>query len=607
MLPPSVLFRNRLIIERDSKSRRVTSNLGLTYRNSKWANFTRTDIPTNAKESYIHYCKILILSLSIFMTFLFYTNLYTTTAAFNDATLIFWWLKDTTRYYFFSLGSIFTLLSTAWAEQSLSKLFLNPKAAAARDNRLNEEYKTWFIGHMMGNQYSTLFYIYLNKANKIYKGTLNSEIEEESLAGLVSDDMLKNRREAKLALVNKTFKSSSTLKRSTFSSNFDLDLKSMLANFSSLGGLKMLETDSQFTFQNTRGQILSTPSTTSSLHMLGTLGKWDLSNLVLANERHLTGYFYTTNWNFSKYNSVWVNQSNSHALYESLENQLNSLKVSKFLYHYSYLHRNILKNSHKLTMVKKLMSSGFYDTKLISNNIWASDMFNNLEAPTTVLNSELSLVYGNFFKSKFLNKHLLNNYLINTSTNSLTLLNFYEKSYFWSLKRLHNFNNLFTNSVKFTLQPSLSAKSNEYTSSSSLNSLNLVFKSDLVTTGKFLNYNFPTQTFMTTSTHARTASIKDVFSSQTKPVLITAEEESILTELTNSPSSNTPLYPFYPCSNLSTSSYLKNHKIKKNISSFSTKSLSPSTLYVTSSTQNFPSVFSHTTFLNDVRKFITLL
>jgi hypothetical protein len=112
---------------------------------------------------------------------------------------------------------------------------------------------------------------------------------------------------------------------------------------------------------------------------------------------------------------------------------------------------------------------------------------------------------------------------------------------------------------------------------------------------------------MTTSTHARTASTKDVFSSQTKPVLISAEEESILTELTNSPSSNTPLYPFYPCSNLSTSSYLKNHKIKKGSSSFSNKSLSPSTLYVTSSTQNFPSVFSHTTFLNDDQKFITLL
>jgi hypothetical protein len=71
------------------------------------------------------------------------------------------------------------------------------------------------------------------------------------------------------------------------------------------------------------------------------------------------------------------------------------------LYHYSYLHRNILKSSHKLTMVKKLMSSGFYDTKLISNNMWASDVFSKLATPDNVLNSELNLIYGNFFKKKF--------------------------------------------------------------------------------------------------------------------------------------------------------------------------------------------------------------
>ena len=134
----------------------------------------------------------------------------------------------------------------------------------------------------MGHQYSTLFYIYLNKANKIYKGTLNSEIEEESLAGLVSDNMLKSRREAKLALVNRTFKSASTLKRSTLSSNYDLDFKSTLSNFASLSNLKMLETDSQFTLQNFKGQTLSTPNTISSLNLLNTLSKWDLSNIVNA-------------------------------------------------------------------------------------------------------------------------------------------------------------------------------------------------------------------------------------------------------------------------------------------------------------------------------------
>jgi hypothetical protein len=35
-LPSSFLFKNRLFIERDSKHRRVLSNFGLSFRNSKW-------------------------------------------------------------------------------------------------------------------------------------------------------------------------------------------------------------------------------------------------------------------------------------------------------------------------------------------------------------------------------------------------------------------------------------------------------------------------------------------------------------------------------------------------------------------------------------------
>ena len=43
-LPPSILFLNRLFVERDSKHRRLTSNLGLTFRNSKWSMYARTNI-----------------------------------------------------------------------------------------------------------------------------------------------------------------------------------------------------------------------------------------------------------------------------------------------------------------------------------------------------------------------------------------------------------------------------------------------------------------------------------------------------------------------------------------------------------------------------------
>ena len=51
-LPPSFLFLNRLLVERDSKHRRITSNLGVTFRNSKWSTYVRTNINVAAKRSY---------------------------------------------------------------------------------------------------------------------------------------------------------------------------------------------------------------------------------------------------------------------------------------------------------------------------------------------------------------------------------------------------------------------------------------------------------------------------------------------------------------------------------------------------------------------------
>ena len=53
-LPPSILFSNRLFVERDSKHRRVTSNLGLTFRNSKWSTYARSNINIGHQSSYFN-------------------------------------------------------------------------------------------------------------------------------------------------------------------------------------------------------------------------------------------------------------------------------------------------------------------------------------------------------------------------------------------------------------------------------------------------------------------------------------------------------------------------------------------------------------------------
>jgi hypothetical protein len=73
--------------------------------------------------------------------------------------------------------------------------------------------------------------------------------------------------------------------------------------------------------------------------------------------------------NFSKFNKLNLSVNNIFTLNETLGNHLNTLKTKKFLYNYSLLHKTILKDAHKLTMVKKLFSLGFFDTKIIEKNL----------------------------------------------------------------------------------------------------------------------------------------------------------------------------------------------------------------------------------------------
>jgi hypothetical protein len=65
--------------------------------------------------------------------------------------------------------------------------------------------------------------------------------------------------------------------------------------------------------------------------------------------------------NLQNFNPILLN--------EAVENQLKTIKSNKFLYNYSFLHRKILKDSHKLTLVKSLLTSGFYDNQLLQKNL----------------------------------------------------------------------------------------------------------------------------------------------------------------------------------------------------------------------------------------------
>lgn len=125
----------------------------------------------------------------------------------------------------------------------------------------------------------------------------------------------------------------------------------------------------------------------------------------------------------------------------------------------------------------------------------------------------------------------------------------------------------------------------------------MAFKSDLVTTNRFLNYNLPTQNQNSAlnQTSSKLTSTKDLFLVKTELTLITADEESVLIELSNSPSSSAPVFPFFTSSNTSASSYLQN-----------TTFIKPTKLQPKASSYSSTN-FLNSTFLNDLRKLAILL
>ena len=118
-LPPSVLFRNRLFIERDVKHRRISTMLGLTFRNSKWSNYARPNLSTKLTESYTRFARITLTLVVLLITFTSFTSFYTTLETLNLLSSVFWFLNDLVSFSF----CFIYLTVIFWLQTGITKLY----------------------------------------------------------------------------------------------------------------------------------------------------------------------------------------------------------------------------------------------------------------------------------------------------------------------------------------------------------------------------------------------------------------------------------------------------------------------------------------------------
>lgn len=537
-LPSSVLFKNRLFVERDSKHRRVMSNFGLTFRNSKWSDYAIKNITMTSLTTFTRLLRnifIFILLISFISSYSYY---YNTNITYNNVTYLIWSFFEDLNYLV--AYSFWTLTFTI---SFIIHTFYNKMFTLL--------YGTSIINQSQVQDYTLTSKLYKpskNLQSPIFISFLTNSINSASNPQLLENLFHQTDLNRSWAIFYKSFKYlyytnfnllninypshlvNSTLVNPTTSYPF-LDL----ATFSNNSVINTVKNISDINYQQL------TTSTNNEWNLYSFSNEITKYNNILIGKKNL---FYLNKLNFNTLNDLMTNYTELFSLSQSLLDQTKVVKWNRWLYRYNVLHRKTIKNSHKLTMVKKLISTGFYDTSMMSNNMWTSTFFSKTTKPlfdkTTLdlLHSQFNLLYKDTFNNNQLVSNNFNELNLQSPSSPLNMLKYFEKSYFWFVKRFYMYNTLNTNNITSGIildrNNSLDLVTDNLNSTFTKYSLllNTLIRSFYLTNGN-LNPTYPTINFLKNTNHHTSNSLKDITVVNNDVELFNVDNLEIVTNFNN--------------------------------------------------------------------------
>lgn len=514
-LPSSILFKNRLFVERDSKHRRVMSNFGLTFRNSKWSDYAIKNITMTSLTTFTRLIRNIFLSIIFICFVLSYTYYYNYNITYNSLTYVLWsFFEDINYLVAYSFWTV-TFTISFLLHMLYNKLFnfvygtqIVANESSVNNNLIVKTYKP------AKNLQSPIFISFLTNPN-------NAAGNVHMLENLFNQNSFSSSWS--------TFYKSFKYLYSTNSNLLNINNSSHLNNLTSINSNVNYAPFELTSFTNTpildslqNASLNYDYSLTTNLN-----NQWNLYsfanevnryNNLISGKKNL---FYLNKLNFNNLNNLITNYAELFSLSQSLLDQTKIVKWNRWLYRYNVLHRKTIKNSHKLTMVKKLISTGFYDTSMMTNNMWNSTFFSKTMKPlldkTTVdlIHSQFNLLYKDAFNNTQSLSNNFNELNFQSPTSPLNMLRHFEKSYFWFVKRFYLFNTLSTNKITSNIvleqgntMPSLSSDVNNTFTKYSL-ILNSLTRSPNLTNGT-LNPTSVFTTFNQNLNDSVTSNLKDL-------------------------------------------------------------------------------------------------
>ena len=331
-LPSSVLFKNRLFVERDSKHRRIMSSWGLTFRNTKWTNYSLSNVSTRSITSFVKLLSSILFIIMLFIVLKSQANFYELELNYNTILYLYWSIKaQASHIIFISFWGIYYLFNNLFNmlfykyldrffNESLKKVetqtVLNGFENIINNSNIDSLFKANIIGNTSSKSLDNLQNIFENQ-NVYDHNTIIALKDLYKITYLLS--LYKN----------------NYIQFSTFSSNID-------------------------SFSNNRGY--TKPDI-----------KWSLDTIKNKTNIHRNGLFYLTDFNYRLLNTDSVNSTTSTLNFD-LQNQINVVGIQRFMFKYNPLHRSIMKGSITLTNTKKLLTTYNMssDLSLKKTNLWLS-------------------------------------------------------------------------------------------------------------------------------------------------------------------------------------------------------------------------------------------
>lgn len=458
-LPSSFLFKNRLFIERDSKNKRILTNFGLIFRNSKWSQYENYNIKQSFSLYFFKIIKYFLFLLAI--SLYFYNYELSFFYIFNFFSLVFWLSLEIAELYFvffvWLFGSFFVHLINFFLSFFINNFFIKiDNSFLISKSNSTKSFKN--ISRIKENLNWQIYYSISNLSNERLKASF--------IKNLFDFNVSKDLWSLNYFFFHSLFKLNYLLNKNSTTSNFffinNILKKETNNNLGNFFFNTKLITYSLWFFFNKNNNFYDKTYKNKKRFL------WNLHNVFIYNDKNYslqilknTIFFFTKN-NLASY-SIFNNEL--LLVFQNItKTSLISSKWDRWLYKYSLINRKFIKNSHKNTLTKSMLSNNKFYSNFSEKNIWNSEYFSKINSQSNFffyfINSNKKNTKDLFLKDT--------SYLLFDIKN----INNLEYSYFWFIKKFFNFNSNTLNKLKL-MSTIKSDVSNEFFFFNNDNSLNI--------------------------------------------------------------------------------------------------------------------------------------